>query len=101
MNRNHLLSIVCLVIVLFQGCQSNVKNEIKGISLDEPAAPQEITPTQNWETVAEGLNISWGSSNERYHKEYIPEVKNNTQLEIWGWKNERLNAQIVVWGNLK
>ena len=86
-----------IAAVMFAACDKPEEKLPLAVALDEPEAPQAINPIQKWETVADGLNVSWGSSNQRYHKEYIPDLEKNNQLEISGWRNERLNAQVVVW----
>ncbi|MCU4177593.1 DUF4091 domain-containing protein [Carboxylicivirga sp. N1Y90] len=84
------LSIAVLSCVMVLG-----KNN-KSITLSEPANPQLISPFQNWEEVDEPM-VSWGCSNSRYHKNYIPELELKDELFVTGWKNERLYAQAVVW----
>jgi inosine/xanthosine triphosphate pyrophosphatase family protein len=95
MIKNSLFVLLCCALIVLQSCQE--KTLPKGISFNEPEAPQAVEPVQNWNAVAEGINVSWGNSNERYHKEYIPSLKVNKQELLTGWKNERLNSQMVVW----
>jgi len=91
-------NIVGLMAILFViSCQPSSKYQYVGVSFDEPEAPQEISPKQDWDRIDEGVQIAWGNSNKRYHKEYIPEINSNTNFECTGWKNERVNAQLVVW----
>lgn len=78
-------------------CQQSEKYVSSGISFDEPKAPQVISPIQKWGVISEGLHVGWGSSNSRYHKEYIPEITKNKIFVCTGWKNERIYAQLVAW----
>lgn len=97
MNRYSFFLLAFFVIIVFQGCQDSLKTTLKSVSFDEPKAPQSATPVQDWSALGEGINVSWGSSNERYHKKYIPTLKASSTQTITGWQNERLNAQLVVW----
>ena len=98
MNKYDLLLIVCFAIFLLKGCSYKTETMVKGVSFDEPDAPQLVTPVQDWGGLESGIHVSWGSSNQRYHKEYIPKMETQLDHTILGWINERLNAQLVVWG---
>ncbi len=87
--------VVIIGLILFS-CQQTTKYEYKGISFDEPKAPQKIVPNQDWESMSSGVHVAWGSSNTRYHKDYIPEVTNKN-FSCIGWKNERVYAQLIAW----
>ena len=65
---------VGLVALFVVSCQQSAKYEYSGIRFDEPGAPQKITPQQDWESIEAAVHVAWGSSNIRYHKEYIPTV---------------------------
>lgn len=93
MNR---LLIISALSILLSSCIFLQENKQQNISLDEPDAPQPVIPIQNWNKIKE-VQISWGSSYERYHREYIPKLEISDQILLTGWKNERLNAQAVVW----
>uniref|UniRef100_UPI003216E7C3 DUF4091 domain-containing protein n=1 Tax=uncultured Draconibacterium sp. TaxID=1573823 RepID=UPI003216E7C3 len=88
---------VFTIVLLSVSCRQVSKYEQKGITFDEPRAPQPVSPEQNWEALSDRINVSWASTNTRYHKEYIPEVSNNKDLVCTGWKNERVYAQMVAW----
>lgn len=91
------LCIVCGLIFTLQGCQNTPINSLQTVSFDEPDAPQPISPAQDWDALENGIHASWGSSNERYHREYIPRIVDVDKQMLTGWRNERLNAQLVVW----
>ncbi len=78
-------------------CQTQPSHRTTGTTFDEPEAPQKVHPVQNWEACKAGLNIAWGSSNTRYHKEYIPSTSDEKNFSCTAWKNERVYAQMVAW----
>jgi hypothetical protein len=44
-----------------------------------------------------GLNVSFGSTDESYMRSEVPDLRASRLWEATGWKGERLNAQIVLW----
>ena len=44
-----------------------------------------------------GVNVSWGDIDVRYQQDIFPELKLNEELELSGWRGERVFAQAVVW----
>lgn len=97
MNKVSQLASVIVLFVILVSCQNSVKKEISSVSFDEPTAPQLISPVQNWNALEEGVLASWACSNQRYHKEYIPDLSVEKVHSVKGWKNEQLNAQMVLW----
>lgn len=49
-----------------------------------------------WETVTKS-QISWASSDVRYAKGAVPNVKTSTTNTLYGWRGERVSAQALVW----
>ena len=45
-----------------------------------------------------GVNVRWGSVDERYAKEIPPTVLGSNTIELTAWKGERVAAQFVVYG---
>jgi len=88
---------ILIGFVFFSSCQPSSNYQYKGVSFDEPLAPQPVEPVQDWDLLEPGLHVEWGSSNFRYHKEYIPETNSDKNVVCTGWKNERVYAQMVVW----
>ena len=88
---------IALLTVFTVSCQQSAKYQYTGITFDEPEAPQKVKPLQDWQSIESGVQVTWGSSNSRYHKEYIPETKTDKNLTCTGWKNERVNAQLIAW----
>lgn len=50
-----------------------------------------------WNAQVKTPQISWGSTDIRYSKLSIPQVKKMTRWQGKAWKGERINAQAVVW----
>lgn len=50
-----------------------------------------------WQRMPAATQISWGSTDIRYPKLSIPQVKKSTQHRVKAWKGERINAQALVW----
>ena len=44
-----------------------------------------------------GVNVSWGDIDVRYQQDIFPELELNEELELSGWRGERVFAQAVVW----
>lgn len=87
------------MLMVFSGCSSTDPNKQNiGIRFQEPEEQLPISPAQHWEYVKPGLNIAWGSSNDRYHREYKPEVSGE-EVSLTAWKGERVYAQMVAWAN--
>lgn len=96
-------SIVFIVIVFWalinSSCQISSQSKLESISFDEPEDPQPVFCEQKWQELEKGVHVGWGNSNERYHRKYIPEIKSIHNLKVSGWKNERVNAQLLVFTN--
>ncbi len=93
---NHLTIFIFILLFTCSCGNRNIKS-VEGVSIDEPEAPQLVTPVQNWDGIEPDLQIGWGSSNTRYHREYIPEIKTCDTITYEGWKNERISAQAIMW----
>lgn len=87
-----------LVFSTQYACQS-VSDEKAGITFDEPENPQVISPVQDWEKLGDGIQLGWGSSNTRYHKDYIPDLALSDTFSCTAWKNERVYALLLAWSS--
>ena len=50
-----------------------------------------------WERMTQSVALSWGTTDVRYNKWNVPEVKASKILKISAWKGERVNAQALLW----
>lgn len=51
---------------------------------------------KQWSNV-KGTYISWGSTNIRYEKSVVPNIKVALKNKLTAWKGERVSAQAVIW----
>lgn len=49
---------------------------------------------------AKGTYAHWGSTNQRYAKQVVPQTGHQTSLLLEGWRGEVVNAQAVVWSGV-
>ncbi len=97
MNKiSQILSIIILATVT-QSCQFSSKDTLNSHTFDEPDNPQQITPIQDWSKLERGVQLGWGSSYKRYHKDFIPTIEHSESITLTGWRNERINAQVIAW----
>lgn len=52
--------------------------------------------TKAWEPIR-STQVSWGTTDVRYAKHVVPQLKQQTTTTLKGWRGERVNAQAVVW----
>ncbi len=52
-----------------------------------------------WNKMSATTELSWGTTDIRYKKLDVPDVKKNTHWKTKAWKGERVNAQAVLWTN--
>ena len=52
---------------------------------------------ETWEKLSTPTCLSWASTDVRYPKLSIPKVEKNNRWQTKAWKNERVNAQAVLW----
>jgi hypothetical protein len=60
------------------------------LAFDVPSQPQA------WNNVASGLQAAFGSTDELYLRREVPSNVIE-EVDLTGWKGERLNAQIIIW----
>jgi hypothetical protein len=92
------LYLAIFILLISAGCTPNSReDQVKGIFISEPLNPRAVLNANDWSLAGSDLNAAWGSTNVRYQKDYIPQEIGNTDFELTGWKNERVNAQLVLW----
>lgn len=84
--------IAILAVLFFVSCAGRSDKSCETYA--EAADPAESVV--DWSGV-DGLNVSFGSIDNRYAKGEIPEVTPTVAWEGVGWRGERLSAQIALW----
>lgn len=69
----------------------------KGQPFKELQDPTADTLT-DWSGVAENLQASFASIDQRFAKHRIPTVDLQTEAKLAGWRGERVSAQVLLWG---
>lgn len=58
------------------------------------------TNSKDWQGVS-GVNVSWGTIDERYRKEIPPIIQETKNVEkLVGWRGERVASQLVIWSDV-
>lgn len=52
---------------------------------------------QAWDDLKAPVHLSWGSTDVRYSKTNVPDLKETRLWKGTAWKGERINAQAVLW----
>src|SRR5688500_6126997 len=51
-----------------------------------------------WKSVTRGLNVGFATTDELFFRSEVPEMSQSSMsLEATSWKNERVNAQLLIW----
>ena len=50
-----------------------------------------------WNKMTTPTCLSWGTTDIRYKKLNVPDIKKTTRWQGKAWKGERINAQAVLW----
>ena len=64
--------------------------------LPDPTAPSD----KEWAAVT-STQVSWGTTDTRYAKHQLPQLKKQQTVSLKGWRGERVNAQAVVWTGIE
>lgn len=59
--------------------------------------PDPVQPVSREWTVVKTPHVSWGSTDVRYAKHKVPQLKQQNTLRLHAWRGERVNAQALVW----
>ncbi len=84
-------------VLLFASCGVWGTKENKAVNIVEPKDPQPVSSIQEWNELNNKLQVAWGNSNRRYHKFNVPRDITGDDIQLKGWRNERVNAQLVIW----
>ncbi len=56
-------------------------------------------PDAEWNAIGEGLHATWGSRDELYAIDRVPQITETKEAKITAWKGERANIEAVVYSN--
>lgn len=59
--------------------------------------PDPMQPVPREWAMVKTPHVSWGSTDVRYAKHKVPQLKQQNTLRLHAWRGERVNAQAVVW----
>lgn len=81
-----------LILVFFQMvCQAQ-----KGTPFTELPDPTADT-LSDWSKIKPGLHSSFVSIDTRFPRSVAPEVAVQKKAALWGWRGERVSAQVLLW----
>jgi hypothetical protein len=91
MNYFLLYSALCLYLI---SCQPAPP----GTGFDEPDDPNPFQQAQ-WDQVAPGLNVAFGSVDQRYEYQSPPSASGKQEWSGSSWRGERKNLQLKIWSS--
>lgn len=50
-----------------------------------------------WAQMSQPVELSWASTDVRYAKHNVPDVKQQARVRLKAWRGERVNAQALIW----
>lgn len=94
--------VVFLIALLFITANGFAQHEMSSALTDYEelvdTKPHDSKETWN-NKMSAPVQLSWGSTDIRYNKFNIPDIKKKDQLSLTAWKGERIHAQAVLWTN--
>lgn len=94
--------VVFLIALLFITANAFAQHEMPSVLTDYEelvdTKPHDSKETWN-NKMSAPVQLSWGSTDIRYNKFNIPDIKKKAQLSLMAWKGERIHAQAVLWTN--
>lgn len=94
--------VVFLIALLFITANGFAQHEMPSVLTDY----EELVDTKTHDSkeiwnnkMSAPVQLSWGSTDIRYNKFNIPDIKKKAQLSLMAWKGERIHAQAVLWTN--
>lgn len=95
--KNIVIPFLFVCTLLISCGQARVENNKRGVFISELPDPRPVNPPQEWANQDPGLKASWASTNFRFPKNYMPKENLINKLDFHGWRNERINAQLLIW----
>ena len=82
----------------FAGQLDNLKVPAPSMHYQEEYDFDTVINAAAWSRQSTGMHVSFASTDAHYFRREVPGLdKDNTILNLTGWKGERLNANILVW----
>jgi hypothetical protein len=85
----------CLLFILFSACNSET-NTVGPVAYAEMSNPK-TTNIAIWQHAGAGMSASFASTDVRYKKEELPELKSGDLWKAKAWKGEKINGKILLW----
>lgn len=77
------------------GAEANEKHPLGQYA--ELPDPKPHDSDAKWDAIAAPVMLSWGTTDVRYTKHDVPQVKRTDSWKGAAWRGERVNAQAVLW----
>ena len=99
--KNYYLSLIfAYVLPLGASAQGSVAEANEKHPLGQYAElpyPKPHDSDAKWDAIAAPVMLSWGTTDVRYTKHDMPQVKRTNSWKGAAWRGERVNAQAVLW----
>lgn len=99
--KNYYLSLIfAYVLPLGANAQGSVAEANEKHPLGQYAElpdPKPHDSNAKWDAIAAPVMLSWGTTDVRYAKHDVPQVKRTNSWKGAAWRGERVNAQAVLW----
>lgn len=95
--KSTLLSV--LIASAFAAQAQDLSYSTSGKSYFTEAQPIKPANNNDWTKLPAPVTVSFASSNARYAKNDVPQIKVEQQWNASGWKGEKLHTQLLVWTN--
>ena len=99
--KNYYLSLIfAYVLPLGANAQGSVAEANEKHPLGQYAELPDPKPHDSdakWDAIAAPVMLSWGTTDVRYTKHDVPQVKRTNSWKGAAWRGERVNAQAVLW----
>lgn len=80
----------------FFSCSDSKRKELNCSTFEELIDPN-LDSIQGWDNVPRGFYSSWVSIDEKFPKHEVPQITKKNTVELTGWKNETVSAQLLIW----
>lgn len=95
--KNVLILGACFALSSFTGVSAQQAERFPLGEYTELTDTKPHDSDETWDKLSAPTYLSWGSTDIRYPKLSIPDVKKTSRWHGKAWKGERVNAQAVLW----